>query len=134
MQPETLVLETVNWIPGTERSWFAVSANGTAVSVPGNPDRRHLVWVDRQGAVTEMSGDPEQTTHAALSRDGRRVVFNGRNSQWVRDLVTGTQDAHFVGPAVVDRRLAAGRRTHRHQLEQDRRLGSLYASHRAAAS
>ena len=75
VRPETTVLENVNWIPGTERSWFAVSANGTAVSVPGNPDNRHLVWVDRQGQVTEIGGDPEQTTHAALSRDGRRVVL-----------------------------------------------------------
>jgi eukaryotic-like serine/threonine-protein kinase len=90
-QPEALVLDSVNWIPGTERSWLAVSATGTAVLVPGNPDSRHLVWVDRQGAVTELSGDPEQITHAALSRDGRRVVYNGRDTQWVRDLVTGTK-------------------------------------------
>ncbi len=90
-QPEALVLDNVNWLPGSEQSWIAVSATGTAVSVPGNPDRRHLVWVDRQGQVTQLPGEPEQITHASLSHDGRRVVYNGRNSQWVRDLVTGTR-------------------------------------------
>ncbi len=68
-QPESLVLDTVNWLPGTERAWFAASATGTAVSVPGNPDRRHLVWIDRQGTITELPGDPEQITQASLSRD-----------------------------------------------------------------
>jgi Tol biopolymer transport system component len=90
-QPEAVVLDAVNWVPGTERSWLAVSATGTAVFAPGNPDLRHLVWVDRQGVVTELPGDPEQITHATLSRDGRRIVYNGKDSQWVRDLVTGTK-------------------------------------------
>jgi hypothetical protein len=90
-QPDAVVLENVNWIPGTERSWIAVSATGTAVSVPGNPENRHLAWIDRHGQVTQLSGEPDQITHATLSRDGRRVVYNGRDSQWVRDLVTGTK-------------------------------------------
>jgi hypothetical protein len=90
-RPDAVVLDHVNWIPGTERSWVAVSATGTAVSVPGNPDSRHLAWIDRQGQITQLPGEPEQITHASLSRDGRRVVYNGRDSQWVRDLVTGTK-------------------------------------------
>ena len=66
-------------------------ATGTAVSAPGNPDRRHLAWIDRQGQITQIPGEPEQITHASLSRDGRRVLYNGRDAQWVRDLVTGTK-------------------------------------------
>ena len=89
--PETVVIEHVNWIPGMEVPWLAVSASGTAVYVPGDPDGRHLIWVDRQGNVTPLPGDPEQITHASVSRDGHRIVHNGRESQWVRDLTTGTR-------------------------------------------
>src|SRR5258708_13403583 len=87
-QPEALVLENVNWLPGSEQSWIAVSATGTAVSVPGNPDRRHLVWGDRQGQVTQLPGEPDQITHASLSPAGPRVVYNGPNSQSAKHLLT----------------------------------------------
>src|SRR5258708_18458800 len=87
-QPEALVLENVNWLPGSEQSWIAVSATGTAVSVPGNPDRRHLVWVDRQGQVTQLPGEPEQISHPSLSHDGRRVVSNRQNYQCVKSILT----------------------------------------------
>src|SRR5258708_39008493 len=77
-QPEALVLENVNWLPGSEQSWIAVSATGTAVSGPGNPDRRHPVGVDRQGQGTPRPGGPEQITHPRLSPRGRPVVYNRR--------------------------------------------------------
>jgi serine/threonine protein kinase/Tol biopolymer transport system component len=89
--PDTVVLENVNWLPGTERYWIAVSDSGTAVVVPGNPSRRHLAWIDRQGQVTQLSGEPDLISHGTISRDGRRVVYNGRESQWVRDVVTGSR-------------------------------------------
>jgi len=91
MRPENLVLESVNWIPGAERPWLSVSDSGTAVYAPGDPDKRQLVWVDRQGAVTEMSGDLDQITQASVSKDGRRVAYTGRSAVWIRDLVSNTK-------------------------------------------
>jgi Tol biopolymer transport system component len=90
-RPETVVLRNVYWLPGTDRSWLSVADNGTAAYVPGDPGRRQLVWVDRAGKVEALSGDPDQTTVASVSRDGRRVAYNGRDSLWVRDLVSGTR-------------------------------------------
>ncbi len=103
IRPETVVLENVYWLPGTDRSFISVSANGTAVYVPGSPYRRHLVWVSRSGEVSPLPGEAEPITHAALSRDGRRIVHNGRDSLWVRDLSSGTRTR-----IVVDIRAWAG--------------------------
>ena len=89
--PETPVLENVNWALITERSWIAVSDTGTAAYVPGNPGNRHLVWVDRQGQVSQLPGEASRLHQATLSRDGRRVVQGGLQAQWVVDLVTGTR-------------------------------------------
>ena len=90
-RPETLVLERVNYMPGTERSWMAVSPTGTAVFAPGDPEMRQLVWVDRQGTVTPVSSDFDQITQASVSNDGQRIAYTGRSSVWVRDLVTGSK-------------------------------------------
>jgi Tol biopolymer transport system component len=89
--PETVVLDSVNWIAGNERAWFNVSANGTVVYSPGSPLRRRLVWVDRQGGVTPLPGDPDAINEAMVSPDGKRVVRHGKMSQWVEDLATGTR-------------------------------------------
>jgi TolB protein len=85
------VLDNVNWAVGNERSWLAVADNGTAVYVPGNPGDRHLVSVDRQGQVTQLTGEADLVHQATLSRDGRRVLHGGLRSQWITDLVTGTR-------------------------------------------
>jgi serine/threonine-protein kinase len=90
-RPETVALSNVYWIPGTDRPWFAIADNGTAAYVPGDPGRRGLVWVDRAGRVEPLSAELDQTTHANVSRAGRRIVYNGRNSLWVRDLERGTR-------------------------------------------
>src|SRR4029078_11245554 len=47
--PEPIALRDVFWMSGTDKSWFAVAENGTAVYAPGSPSRRRLVWVDRSG-------------------------------------------------------------------------------------
>ena len=89
--PDSVVVESVYWTIGNERMWFNMSANGTAVYAPGSPNKRHLVWVDRKGAVTQLTGEGDAIKEATLSRDGTRVVRSGRMSQWVQDLVRGTQ-------------------------------------------
>jgi dipeptidyl aminopeptidase/acylaminoacyl peptidase len=92
VSPETLVLDNVYWSLGIERPWFNISDNGTAVYVPGNPSNRHLVWVDRQGQVSQLPGGAEQILRATVSRDGRRVVYDdGNRTQWVVDLATGAR-------------------------------------------
>ena len=47
--------------------WMAVSKSGTAVYVPGNADKRSLVWVDRAGNVTPASREQCAFWQAALS-------------------------------------------------------------------
>jgi eukaryotic-like serine/threonine-protein kinase len=89
--PETVVVENVNWNPGVEIPWIAVSPNGTAVYAPGNPSQRHLVWVDRNGVVTQLPGEASKLTTAAVSHDGRRVAYSGYDAQWIVDLATGAR-------------------------------------------
>ena len=90
VDPDSVVLTDVQWIVGSDRPWLALAENGTAALVPGKPVRR-LVWVDRSGVATELSGEPDLTNAASLSRDGRRVAYNGRGAVWVRDLATGAR-------------------------------------------
>ena len=71
--------------------WFNASATGTAVYAPGSPTNRHLVWVDRQGHVSQLPGEPDQIDQGTVSRDGRQVVHSGRNAQWVVDLASGAR-------------------------------------------
>jgi dipeptidyl aminopeptidase/acylaminoacyl peptidase len=85
----TPVIEHVHWGLSTDRSWISVSDTGTAVYVPGNPNDRHVVWVDRQGQATPFPGDPDLVYQATLSHDGRRVVYGSMRAQWVVDLATG---------------------------------------------
>jgi len=90
VHPDTVVFENVNWAVGNEIQWIAVAANGTAVYAPGNPSRRHLVWVDRQGNVMPMTGAASQIASATVSRNGRRVAYSGYDGAlWIADLTTG---------------------------------------------
>lgn len=74
-----------------ENPWLSVSDTGTAVYAAGNPGERRLVWVDRQGRVDPVLADVAPCQEATLSRDGRRLLYNGVNSQWVLDLATGAR-------------------------------------------
>jgi eukaryotic-like serine/threonine-protein kinase len=92
VRPDTVVLENVNWVAGAEAQWLAVAANGTAVYAPGSASRRHLVWADRQGNVTQITGAPSQIAAATVSHDGRRVAYNGYDGAlWLADLTTGAR-------------------------------------------
>ena len=90
-RPETIVLDSVNWVPGVERPWLSVSDSGTAVYAPGDPGKRQLVWVDRQGTVTVVTEDLDAINQASVSNDGRRIAYSGRSALWVRDLASKTQ-------------------------------------------
>ena len=89
-RPEAVVIDHVYWTVGNERIWFNVSANGTALYAPGSPLRRHLVWIDRKGNVTQIPGEADAIKEAIVSRDGMRIVRSGKLSQWVEDAVNGT--------------------------------------------
>jgi len=88
-RPETVVVNDVYWIQGNGRKWLNVSANGTAVYVPGSSLKRHLVWVDRHGQITRLPGAVDAINEAILSRSGLKVARKGKNSQWVVDLISG---------------------------------------------
>jgi serine/threonine-protein kinase len=91
VSPQTPVLQSVFYIPGPERAFFAASDSGTAVYVPGRPTERHLVWVDRRGEASVVPGDPDLIQQAALSHDGKRVVYGSLAGQWIVDLTTGAR-------------------------------------------
>ena len=48
-------------------------------------------WVDRNGAVTPVPGEPDSINEAVVSRDGKRIVRHGNASKWVEDLAAGTR-------------------------------------------
>ena len=87
----TPAIARVYWTLSTERSWLNVSDNGTAVYVPGDPQKRDLVWIDRQGQPTPFPGEPAPYYGATLSSDGRRIVAGGMSSQWILDIATGAR-------------------------------------------
>jgi hypothetical protein len=87
----TPAIARVFWTLTDELSWFNVSDNGTAVYVPGNPLKRDLVWLDRQGRATPLPGEPAAYYQATLSSDGRRIVAGGMGSQWILDVATGAR-------------------------------------------
>ena len=124
--PDTVVIDRVYWIIGNERIWFNVSANGTAVYAPGSPLKRHLVWVDRKGGITQLTGEGDSIKEAVLSRDGTRVVRSGRMSQWVEDMAGGTRTRIESDLLTCLGRMVTRRRPDRRQFEQGGRLGSLY--------
>ncbi len=96
----TPAIARVYWGLSTELSWLSVSESGTAVYVPGNPEKRNLVWLDRQGQPTTLPGEPAAYYQATLSSDGRRIVAGGMGSQWILDSATGAR-----------RRVVSGART-----------------------
>ena len=122
---ETPVLDRVYWALSTERSWLNVSDNGTAVYVPGDPQKRHLVWVDRQGRVTQMPGGAALFSpgHALRRRQADRRGRHGcavdcrfgraHGRVWCRSGARITAGGSRAG--------SPGR-----ELEQGRRLGSLH--------
>ena len=71
VNPKSVVLDNVYHIIGADRIWLNVSETGTLVYAPGSPFRRRLVWLDRQGNVALVPGEPDAINEATLSPDGR---------------------------------------------------------------
>ena len=70
----------------------SVSADGTLVFVPGSGGGlEQLAWLDRQGEVQELVGQPQEgMLFVSLSPDGDRVAVTGHENEnfdiWVHDL------------------------------------------------
>jgi Tol biopolymer transport system component len=73
------------------RGWLAVSNTGTVVFAPGNPAKRSLVWVDREGKVESLGKDQDLYREASLSPDGLKAIVRHGLDLWIHDLQRGTR-------------------------------------------
>ncbi len=89
--PARSVASGVFWYESIHLSSAAVSANGTLVYAPGDPSRRRLVWVDREGRVTPAIEAEQSYMFPELSPDGRRAVVTVGPDVVVLDLERGSQ-------------------------------------------
>jgi serine/threonine-protein kinase len=66
---------------------FATSPTGAIVFVPrsSRDPQRKLVWVDRQGRITETRAQPGVYRFPRISPDGQRVATTGNGDVWVYD-------------------------------------------------
>jgi len=74
---------------------FAVSSNGTLVFEPGTLTsfQRNLVWIDRSGKSTNVTGEVRPYAFPALSPDGKQIAMALQGSSfdiWVYDLERDT--------------------------------------------
>jgi eukaryotic-like serine/threonine-protein kinase len=86
-------------------SEFTVSGNRTLVLKPSTSAQTHLVWVDRAGKQISEAAPPGDYGFVDLSRDGKRVVFDGmaisRFEVWLRDLERGIASRLTFQPSNV---------------------------------
>ena len=87
---EAQVLSDVDNSEDLEGVWMAVARNGTAAYVPGNPARRSLVWVDREGRATPVSQEQTRYAELALAPDGSKAIVKQGYDLWVYDFQRGT--------------------------------------------
>jgi serine/threonine-protein kinase len=69
------------------------SSSSVLTILPGAPETRRLVWVDRQGRVTPLDAPPRLYAHPRLSPDGRTIavtITDAKNDIWTFDIVRGT--------------------------------------------
>jgi serine/threonine-protein kinase len=89
------VVSDVELESGNGTSQFAVSRSGTLVYQSADTTGRTLVWIDRDGTITQADTTlPGRVNHVALSPDDSRLALAideaSASSVWVRDLPTGT--------------------------------------------
>jgi hypothetical protein len=76
--------------PGADA--FSTAADGTIVVRVPAPSRASLVWLDRQGALTDVPGTSFEAARdpgVAVSPDGTRAAISSGGRLIVRDLATG---------------------------------------------
>jgi Tol biopolymer transport system component/predicted Ser/Thr protein kinase len=87
---ETSVLADVYFMPNQVKSLLAVSRNGTAVYAQGNPAKRSLVWVSRDGNAEAFFNEQSLYGWLAISPDGSRALVHDTVGPiadiWVYDL------------------------------------------------
>jgi serine/threonine-protein kinase len=90
---ETTVLENVYYQTGGSslRTALAVSRSGSAVYIPGDPSKRTLSWVDRNGRAEAAFPTPASFLHAVLSPDGTKALVTIGSDLWIYDLAAGTR-------------------------------------------
>jgi Tol biopolymer transport system component len=89
---DTTVLANVYYdVESETRGWLAVSNTGTVVFAPGNPAKRSLVWVDREGKVESLGKDQDLYREASLSPDGLKAIVRHGLDLWIHDLQRGTR-------------------------------------------
>jgi serine/threonine-protein kinase len=86
------VLNNVYFAEEDLRPYLAMSRNGTLVYVPGNPGKRTLAWVDRDGKVTSVGNNEDVYAEAALSPDGSKAVARHLTDLWIHDLQRATEN------------------------------------------
>jgi Tol biopolymer transport system component len=94
---DNLVLSDVSYQAYDLRPYLAVSKNGTLVYAPGNPSKKTLVWVDRQGAVQPASPQQADYIFLHLSPDGTRAVVDEDTGLWIHDLQRGSRSRMVQG-------------------------------------
>ena len=70
---------------------FAVSESGSLVYVPGGLVANSLVWVDRRGSKTPLTGETGRFDYPSLSPDGKQLAVSDDGDVWVYDLDGGTR-------------------------------------------
>jgi serine/threonine-protein kinase len=102
------VLEDVAYTSLSGFSPFSFSENGTAAYLTSSAVSRSqtLVWIDRKGKVTPVSGAPGAYYYPRLSPDGKHVAYASKKAGapsdvWVQDLERGTRSRLTYGPATA---------------------------------
>src|SRR5262249_28824194 len=100
------VADSLSYDNGFNIPGFSVSLNGTFAYRPGGLERRQLTWLDRQGKMLGVVGEPDANDQqgAELSRDGRlaavmRTLQNNRDI-WSIDTLRGGAERITTDAAV----------------------------------
>ena len=87
----TVILEGVVCAQTTEGS-SSLLGQGLLAYAPASPQQNEsrLVWVDRKGAVEQLTAPPRNFEDVALSPDGRQVAILISGNVWTVSLLRGT--------------------------------------------
>lgn len=83
---QAILNQPVAFLADQARSWFAVSQNGTVVSVPADFRKSTLVWADRNGRAEPLTTEQRDYWQPVLSPDGERVAVRIGGDLWLYNL------------------------------------------------